>query len=713
MKPESHKLLESLIENVFVSSTGAPTEAERSVAYGRSVADKHRLVAYIERLEAWGPVEVAEPTEESAVASSVRCPAVKTPLTCAEMDAKEAAQIYTMLKHVDENARDPHHNAAGVLAERIAARANERAEAERRANALTPDEMVATHARLAETVGSGEGVVQITFRAARTLCAAYIAAMRAIQPAQPISPPFPRLMLGGLSEMTHDYLDKEMEATLPGQFQGIVELSLRAAHSLIVAHQNLEQRLAEAQPRSDSRPPKADVAAAVARLCQDPNCPYCNAAPHPQGRIDHAWLQRVVDGWNQTAYPVPVMVHQIHDLLHEFGATLRSNDVLRRKNEALLHNCKDLDGSRSGLIERNDNQQREINRLNSQLHELRGNQTRQADEINSLRSKLGRKSPVEMTLDHIKEAAAIAAGEKEFVSTAEVPRTVAVPALGSHEAMATWLTIDTEKLAVVSRGEIHALMAEYREKEEEIARLVGDVHARADKVEAQLTEIQQARMLEQPIMSNGEIAAFQHEFKAKCHRITALEAGQASAGRELDEARDKITSMQTQLDSALKALDRTLELAVALGNIAERRGADLNILANQDRSDLWTGTMEILVEASLNKVLRNFRFLTPAELAQPKDETAPEPIKFRNYYTCPVCDRQWTDDWSATCDDTCPKCGAENISPTHSKDLDPATGQLVDLQTMPKPPQTVQIKVTPDPDLMKEPHRPHPGASTK
>jgi DNA-directed RNA polymerase subunit RPC12/RpoP len=43
---------------------------------------------------------------------------------------------------------------------------------------------------------------------------------------------------------------------------------------------------------------------------------------------------------------------------------------------------------------------------------------------------------------------------------------------------------------------------------------------------------------------------------------------------------------------------------------------------------------------------------------------------FRNYYHCPTCHREWTDEWSATCDDDCPHCGARHISPYKSKDVE-------------------------------------------
>ena len=41
---------------------------------------------------------------------------------------------------------------------------------------------------------------------------------------------------------------------------------------------------------------------------------------------------------------------------------------------------------------------------------------------------------------------------------------------------------------------------------------------------------------------------------------------------------------------------------------------------------------------------------------------------FRNFYRCAKCNRTWTDEWSATCDDDCPHCGARHMSPYKSED---------------------------------------------
>jgi DNA-directed RNA polymerase subunit RPC12/RpoP len=42
---------------------------------------------------------------------------------------------------------------------------------------------------------------------------------------------------------------------------------------------------------------------------------------------------------------------------------------------------------------------------------------------------------------------------------------------------------------------------------------------------------------------------------------------------------------------------------------------------------------------------------------------------FRNLYLCSECGGTWQDDWSATCDDDCPHCGARHMSPCDSDDL--------------------------------------------
>jgi predicted nucleic acid-binding Zn-ribbon protein len=41
---------------------------------------------------------------------------------------------------------------------------------------------------------------------------------------------------------------------------------------------------------------------------------------------------------------------------------------------------------------------------------------------------------------------------------------------------------------------------------------------------------------------------------------------------------------------------------------------------------------------------------------------------FINQYECDDCGYTWEDEWSAMCDDDCPKCGARHMTPHHSID---------------------------------------------
>ena len=49
---------------------------------------------------------------------------------------------------------------------------------------------------------------------------------------------------------------------------------------------------------------------------------------------------------------------------------------------------------------------------------------------------------------------------------------------------------------------------------------------------------------------------------------------------------------------------------------------------------------------------------------------------FENYYYCTDCDEEWTDYWSATCDDECPSCGIAH-QPHKSRDCDPDTEEYL------------------------------------
>jgi hypothetical protein len=42
---------------------------------------------------------------------------------------------------------------------------------------------------------------------------------------------------------------------------------------------------------------------------------------------------------------------------------------------------------------------------------------------------------------------------------------------------------------------------------------------------------------------------------------------------------------------------------------------------------------------------------------------------FLNLYKCDRCRRRWSDEWSCMCDDTCPRCGARDMTPYESENL--------------------------------------------
>jgi hypothetical protein len=43
---------------------------------------------------------------------------------------------------------------------------------------------------------------------------------------------------------------------------------------------------------------------------------------------------------------------------------------------------------------------------------------------------------------------------------------------------------------------------------------------------------------------------------------------------------------------------------------------------------------------------------------------------FRNYNRFARCAHEGTDEWSATCDDDCPRCGARHMSPYEGDDAE-------------------------------------------
>lgn len=50
------------------------------------------------------------------------------------------------------------------------------------------------------------------------------------------------------------------------------------------------------------------------------------------------------------------------------------------------------------------------------------------------------------------------------------------------------------------------------------------------------------------------------------------------------------------------------------------------------------------------------------------ETSAPGKQLWDNHYECP-CGEEWTDRWSATCDDDCPKCGT-TCSPSSSEEVE-------------------------------------------
>lgn len=54
---------------------------------------------------------------------------------------------------------------------------------------------------------------------------------------------------------------------------------------------------------------------------------------------------------------------------------------------------------------------------------------------------------------------------------------------------------------------------------------------------------------------------------------------------------------------------------------------------------------------------------------------------YRNNYRCARCDHEWPDEWSCTCEDDCPDCGARHMTPYESDDLttiiEPRGGEFI------------------------------------
>ena len=63
---------------------------------------------------------------------------------------------------------------------------------------------------------------------------------------------------------------------------------------------------------------------------------------------------------------------------------------------------------------------------------------------------------------------------------------------------------------------------------------------------------------------------------------------------------------------------------------------------------------------------------------------------FRNHYECDRCGSHWDDEWSCTCDDDCPRCGARHMSPYASDDLTEISEQREDEIVLLRSPDSAQ-----------------------
>jgi len=63
---------------------------------------------------------------------------------------------------------------------------------------------------------------------------------------------------------------------------------------------------------------------------------------------------------------------------------------------------------------------------------------------------------------------------------------------------------------------------------------------------------------------------------------------------------------------------------------------------------------------------------------------------YRNYYRCARCDYEWPDEWSCTCEDDCPSCGARHMTPYESEDLTEVIEQDGDQFVVLRSPETAE-----------------------
>ena len=75
---------------------------------------------------------------------------------------------------------------------------------------------------------------------------------------------------------------------------------------------------------------------------------------------------------------------------------------------------------------------------------------------------------------------------------------------------------------------------------------------------------------------------------------------------------------------------------------------------------------------------------------------------FLNFYRCDRCERVWTDEWSCTCDDECPRCGRRDLTPFDSENLTEFIVQEGDRFVVMRSPETAEH----DPDYEELGHFP-------
>src|SRR5882672_11428463 len=92
-------------------------------------------------------------------------------------------------------------------------------------------------------------------------------------------------------------------------------------------------------------------------------------------------------------------------------------------------------------------------------------------------------------------------------------------------------------------------------------------------------------------------------------------------------------------------------------------------------SDTWANCI-LATRTSNRRYVSNFNICEIGDFSTSSlaeiivcDLRRPRMAWFLNFYRCARCKRIWTDEWSCTCDDDCPHCGARHMSPFDSENL--------------------------------------------